>query len=356
MKTSSSSDHKALILSASIGGPVLLFILAVAIYFCQGKKVAVVRPWATGLSGQLQKALVTGVPKLKRSEIETACEDFSNVVSSSSVGTVYKGTLSSGVEIAVTSVAVDSAKDWPNSLESQFRNKIDTLSKVNHKNFVNLIGFCEENKPFTRMLVFEYAPNGTLFEHLHIREAEHLDWGMRTRIIMGMAYCLDHMHQLTPPIVHKNLNSSSVYLCEDYAAKVADMSFWIEDRAAAEMEPDKENNVYSFGVILFEMITGKLPYAADTGSLVDWASDYLRGDQPLRERIDPTLASIQVDQLEEIGEVVRMCVDADPKRRPTMRDVATRLREIIGIGPDGAIPKLSPLWWAELEIISTEAC
>ena len=41
------------------------------------------------------------------------------------------------------------------------------LSRVNHKNFVNLIGYCEENKPFTRMMVFEYAPNGTLFEHLH---------------------------------------------------------------------------------------------------------------------------------------------------------------------------------------------
>ena len=49
--------------------------------------------------------------------------------------------------------------------------QIETLSKVNHKNFVNLIGYCEEEKPFTRMMVFEYAPNGTLFEHLH---SEHL--------------------------------------------------------------------------------------------------------------------------------------------------------------------------------------
>lgn len=45
--------------------------------------------------------------------------------------------------------------------------QIDTLSKVNHKNFVSLLGFCEEEDPFTRMMVFEYAPNGTLFEHLH---------------------------------------------------------------------------------------------------------------------------------------------------------------------------------------------
>ncbi|KVI09958.1 hypothetical protein Ccrd_011684 [Cynara cardunculus var. scolymus] len=109
----------------------------------------------------------TGVPKLKRSELEAACEDFSNVIGSTSFGTIYKGTLSSGVEIAVASVAAPSAKDWSKHLESLFRKRIDMLSKVNHKNFVNLLGYCEEDMPFTRMIAFEYAPNGTLFEHLH---------------------------------------------------------------------------------------------------------------------------------------------------------------------------------------------
>nr|GEY55805.1 leucine-rich repeat protein [Tanacetum cinerariifolium] len=72
-----------------------------------------------------------------------------------------------GVEIAVASVATPSAKEWSKHLESSFRKRIDMLSKVNHKNFVNLLGFCEEDAPFTRMIAFEYAPNGTLFEHLH---------------------------------------------------------------------------------------------------------------------------------------------------------------------------------------------
>ncbi|KAI7745080.1 hypothetical protein M8C21_013552 [Ambrosia artemisiifolia] len=112
--------------------------------------------------------LSPGVPSLQRLELVTACEDFSNIIGTMLDGTVYKGTLSSGVEIAVTSTAITSTKDWNKKLESQFRNKIETLSKVNHKNFVNLIGYCEEQKPFTRMMVFEYAPNGTLFEHLHI--------------------------------------------------------------------------------------------------------------------------------------------------------------------------------------------
>lgn len=347
-------NHLALILSIAIGVPVLLLFIVAGFLFCKRSKITAVRPWRTGLSGQLQKVFVTGVPKLKRSELEAACEDFSNVIGSSSIGTLYKGTLSNDVEITVASVAVGSAKGWSKNLETQFRNKIDVLSKVNHKNFGNLLGYCEEDEPFTRMLVFEYAPNGTLFEHLHIREAEHLDWGMRMRIIMGMAYCLDYMHKLTPPVWRKNLTSSSINLTDDYAAKVSDFSFWSE-MAAAEMESSPENNVYDFGVLLFEIVTGRLPYSAG-GPLEDWASDFMNGGkQPLSEMVDPTLQSFDDEQLQQIGEVIRSCVFHDPRLRPKMGQVTSRLREITNIRLDGAIPKLSPLWWAELEILSTEA-
>lgn len=198
-----------------------------------------------------------------------------------------------------------------------------------------------------------------------VKEAEHLDWAMRLRAAMGMAYYLNHIHQLTPPIAHENLNSSAVNLAEDYAAKVSDFSVW-NVMAATEMKSprvelsaspsaDPESNVYSFGVILFEMITGRVPYSVDNGSLEDWASNYLQGDRPIKEMVDPTLKSFQEEQLESIREVIKSCVNPDPKQRPTMRDVTARMREITEIGPDGAIPKLSPLWWAELEILSTEA-
>ncbi|XP_059626442.1 probable inactive receptor-like protein kinase At3g56050 [Cornus florida] len=363
--TKKSSKLKVMMWSGLIGGSLFIFVSAIGIVFCRNSKVVTVKPWATGLSGQLQKAFVTGVPKLQLSELQTACEDFSNIIGSLSDGTVYKGTLSSGVEIAVTSTAVKSAEDWSKNLETQFRKKIGTLSKVNHKNFVNLIGYCEEEKPFTRMMVFEYAPNGTLFEHLHIKEAEHLDWAMRLRISMGMAYCLEYLHQLTPPIAHRNLQSSSIHLTEDYAAKISEFSFWNEVTAAkmgsATMElletqsADPESNVYSFGVILFEMITGRFPYSVDNGSLVDWASEYLRVEQPSREMVDPTLKSFPEEEFDKLFEVVKDCVNPDPIHRPTMREVTARLKEITSMGPDGATPKLSPLWWAELEILSTEA-
>ncbi|CAL5386369.1 unnamed protein product [Camellia sinensis] len=359
-----SKHHTILLWSGVTVGSLFIFISALGIFYFRSNKVITVKPWATGLSGQLQKAFVTGVPKLQRSELEAACEDFSNIIGSISDGTVYKGILSSGVEIAVTSTAVKSAEDWLKNLEAQYRKKIEMLSKVNHKNFVSLIGFCEEEVPFTRMMVFEYAPNGTLFEHLHIKESEHLDWGMRLRIAMGMAYCLEHMHQLTPPIAHGNLQSSSIYLTEDYAAKISDFSFWNNltatnmGSAATELLEaqlaDPESNVYSFGVILFEMVTGRLPYSVDNGSVVDWASDYLNGEQPLREMVDPTLKSFQEEELEKLFQVTKDCVNPDPKHRPTMKEVTARLKEITAMGPDGATPKSSPLWWAELEILSTE--
>lgn len=352
--TKRGGQNRGLILGVSIGGSLLLLLLIIGFFIFQYGKVTTVKPWATGLSGQLQRAFVTGVPKLKRSELEAACEDFSNVIGSASICTFYKGTLSSGVEIAVASVAMASAKDWSSNLESQFRKKIDSLSKVSHKNFVSLLGFCEEAVPFTRMMVFEYAPNGTLFEHIHIKEAEHLDWTTRLRIAMGVAYCLEHMHQLSPPLAHRNLTSSSIYLTEDYAAKVSDIVFW-DKGAAAERQSHPNSDVYSFGVLLFEMITGRLPYTAGSSSLEDWASDYLRGTQPLREMVDPTLRTYEEDQLQQIGDLIKWCADPELAQRPSMKEVCARLRVITGIGPDGAIPKLSPLWWAELEILSTEA-
>ncbi|KAJ4903960.1 Inactive receptor-like serine/threonine-protein kinase [Raphanus sativus] len=352
--SSSSSSVVGPVVAACVGGVVLIILVATGVFYFRRKVGKSVNPWHTGLSGQLQKVFVTGIPTLKRSEIEAACEDFSNVIGSCPIGKLFKGTLSSGVEIAVASINTTCAKDWKDNTEIQFRKKIEMLSKINHKNFVNLLGYCEENEPFTRILIFEYAPNGSLFEHLHSKESEHLDWGMRLRISMGLAYCLDHMHQLSPPIAHTNLVSSSLHLTEDYAVKLADFSFGPSDTETcnnANKDTDISDNVYSFGLLLFEMITGKLvdsvnkPDSVDTGLV-----DFLRGES-LAKMVDPALESCD-DKIENIGEVIKSCIRTDPKERPTMKEVTGWLREITGISPSDATPSLSPLWWAELEVLS----
>lgn len=173
---------------------------------------------------------------------------------------------------------------------------------------------------------------------------------------MGMAYCLDYLHQLNPPITHRNLQSSSIYLTEDYAAKISDFSFWDASKTGPiktellETPPSSpQSNVYSFGVILCELITGKMP----DGSFENWVSDMLNTEQPITNMVDPTLSSFENDTLNGLFEVVQSCVLSDPNQRPTMREVTGRLKEITDVAPEGAIPRTSPLWWAELEILSS---
>ncbi|KAF8411060.1 hypothetical protein HHK36_003599 [Tetracentron sinense] len=356
-----------------------LVVAAAVLCICRHQGVTTIGPWKTGLSGQLQKAFIAGVPKLNRSELETACEDFSNIIDTLADCTMYKGTLSSGVEIAVASTAIASSKDWSKRSEMAYRKKvcdlvvivyasIDTLSRVNHKNFVNLLGYCEEDEPFLRMMVFEYAPNGTLSEHLHVKEVEHLDWNARMRIVMGTAYCLQYMHhELNPPVAHPNLQSTFIYLTDDYAAKIAEISFWTdvskpkisgEDESEnSELPPfdDPETNVYSFGILLLEIISGKLPYSEEQGSLMNWAAEFLNSKQSVSNMIDPTLKSFKSNELDIICEVIQDCIQQDPRQRPTMREITSKLREVIAISADAATPRLSPLWWAELEILSVEA-
>ncbi|XP_062181190.1 protein MALE DISCOVERER 2-like [Phragmites australis] len=347
-------------------GLLLLTGLACFLLPCRKSAVATIGPWKTGLSGQLQKAFLTGVPELRRSELERACEDFSNIVASYPHYTVYKGTLSSGVEIAVVSTMITSSKEWSEHSEICFRKKIGTLSRINHKNFINLLGFCEEEEPFTRMMVLEYAPNGTLYENLHAEDFEHIDWRGRMRIIMGLAYCIQHMHELNPPVVHPDLQSSSILLSEDNAAKIADMSVWHDVISEGQLPINGDlvvhheqvsaglaRNVYNFGVVLLEIISGKIPYPEHERSLVSLALGCINGDRSIASLIDPTMDSLKEDELQIICEVIQACIQSDPRNRPSMREITARLREAIAISPVAATPRLSPLWWAELEVLST---
>lgn len=182
------------------------------------------------------------------------------------------------------------------------------------------------------------------------------------RIVMGMAYCLEYLHEQSAPLIHLNLTSSAVNLTEDYAAKIAECSLQNEIVADERIctsghllntsSGGPESQIYSFGLVLLELMTGRIPHSAQNGTLEDWAIQYLRLDKPLKELVDPTLTSLQEEQLEQIGQLLRSCLHSNPEHRPTMKLITSRLRLITGITPDEAIPRLSPLWWAELEIAS----
>lgn len=142
---------------------------------------------------------------------------------------------------------------------------------------------------------------------------------------MGIAYCLEYMHELKPPIAHRNLQSSFIYLTEDYAAKISDLSLWNDmcdtkngsatTQFLETSSADTKDNVYSFGIVLFVLITGRIPLAGNNELLADWAAEYVRWGKSLRHVVDPRQKSLQEEEIEEWSEVIRNCVQPDPERR-----------------------------------------
>lgn len=147
--------------------------------------------WASTLRGLSSVILTvwTGVPKLKRSELESACENFSNVIGSSSVCTLYKGTLSSGVEIAVISRTVASTKDWSKDMEAQFRKKVFQFFQLEF-----YISFSPNywvykcfSPAFTRLIHCQRSITRTLWAFLVIvKKRIHLpEWWFLNMLLMG---------------------------------------------------------------------------------------------------------------------------------------------------------------------------
>ncbi|TVU19823.1 hypothetical protein EJB05_35996 [Eragrostis curvula] len=351
------SSHLSILyalIGSAIGFVVVALLAAYIFYYCR-RNTSTVVPLSATSSIQLQTTATQGITLFRLSQLEKACEGFSNIIGTLPGCKLYKGTLPCGAEIAVVSTSVAYAGGWSTTAEAHFKNKVETLSMVNHKNLMNLVGYCEDEEPFTRMMVFEYVSNGSLFEHLHVKEAEHLNWQARLRIAMGVLYCLEYLHLQNPPVTLRNLNSSCIYLTEDNAAKVSDISFYTgkkEDKGEFNAS-DEDDTVYKFALLLLEIISGRRPYSDDDGLLVLWAHRYLTGVHPLMGMVDPTLNSVPEEQVRALSELIRLCISEDPRERPTMAEVTKKMQDITGITEDKAIPRSNALWWAELEIITS---
>ncbi|EFJ36446.1 hypothetical protein SELMODRAFT_78967, partial [Selaginella moellendorffii] len=150
-------------------------------------------------------------------ELKKATNNFisSSEIGSGGYGKVYKGTLSTGEEVAIKRAQEGSLQG-----AGEFKNEIELLSRVHHRNLVGLIGFCYESGE--QMLVYEYMPNGTIREHLPDR-MEMLSWRKRLEIAVGSAKGISYLHELAnPPIIHRDIKSSNILLDEKFVAKVAD--------------------------------------------------------------------------------------------------------------------------------------
>ncbi|XP_022869624.1 probable LRR receptor-like serine/threonine-protein kinase At1g63430 [Olea europaea var. sylvestris] len=277
-------------------GSLFVIALITTLRKCKGKR-SIIIPWKKSASDKDYKIMYTDSELLKdvvrysRQELEVACEDFSNIIGSSPDSLVYKGTTKGGPEIAVISLCVKE-ENWTGFLELYFQKEVADLARLNHDNTGKLLGYCRESSPFTRMLVFEYASNGTLHDHLHYGEGCQFSWTRRMKIIIGIAKGLKYLHtEIDPPFTLSELSSSAVYLTHDFSPKLVDFESWKSVLSRSEkssgtisnegdicvlpnsMEQrhlDIQGNIYAFGILLLEIISGRPPYCQDKGCLVDW--------------------------------------------------------------------------------------
>ncbi|KAI4343257.1 hypothetical protein MLD38_027785 [Melastoma candidum] len=364
------------IISGTFLGSLLVVALFTAFRRCNGK-TSIIIPWKKSSSDRenvalyLDTEILKDVTRFSRQELEEACEDFSNIIGSSPDSLVYKGTLTGGPEIAVISLGVKE-EQWTGYLDLYFRREVADLARLNHDNTGKLIGYCTESVPFTRMLVFEYASNGTLYEYLHYGEGCPLSWTRRMKIVLGIGRGLKYLHELDPPFTISELNSSSVYLTEDFHPKLVDFESWkqilvrsakhsgsiayqgaicVLPSALEGRQQDVQGNIYAFGVLLLEIVSGRPSYCKDKGSLVNWAKDYLELPEVMSYVVDPELKHFQYEDLKVVCEVVNRCLNEDYTKRPTMHEITTMLEGRIDTSISAEL-KASPLAWAEYALSS----
>ncbi|XP_042510014.1 probable LRR receptor-like serine/threonine-protein kinase At1g63430 [Macadamia integrifolia] len=368
------------IVTGTVVGFLLLVAAFTAVKKCKAKSTDII-PWKKTVNGKdykdelviyMDPEMLKDVVRFSRQELEVACEDFSNIIGSSPDSLVYKGTMKGGPEIAVISLCIKEDY-WTGYLELYFQREVADLARLNHENTGKLLGYCKETKPFSRMLVFEYASNGTLYEHIHYGEGCQLSWTRRMKIALGLARGLRYLHtELEPPFTVSELSSSAVYLTEDFSPKLVDFESWKMVLARSEKNSgsisngstlcgfqdsvderhlDVQGNVFAFGVLLLEIISGRPPYCKDRGCLVDWAKEYVDMPEVMSYLVDPELRHFRYDDLKIICEVASLCIQSDSAKRPSMKELCSMLESRIDISVAADL-KECPLAWAELALSS----
>ena len=297
--------------------------------FCVGKPVVEADP---DLSLQLSHSISTcvGLAQVFRlSELKDATHGFKefNELGRGSFGFVYKAVLSDGSQVAVKRA---NAATIIHTNSRDFEAELEILSNIRHSNIVNLIGYCAEMGE--RLLVYEFMPHGTLHDHLH-GELSPLDWNLRLRISLQAARGLEYLHkEVTPPIVHRDVKTSNILLDSGWGARIAD--FGILSPSDRDLNGDMESDVYNFGIVLLEILSGRKAYDRDCSPpcIVQWALPLIRHGKAA-SIIDGSVALLRdVEPLLKLADVAELALRENPTKRPTMPKLVSLLDQILKSG------------------------
>ncbi|KAL6651643.1 hypothetical protein ACP70R_010568 [Stipagrostis hirtigluma subsp. patula] len=267
-----------------------------------------------------------------------------NVLGRGGFGVVYKGVLHDGTMIAVKRMEVAAVS---NKALDEFQAEIAVLTKVRHRNLVSILGYAIEGNE--RLLVYEYMPNGALSRHLFQWkqfELEPLSWKKRLNIALDVARGMEYLHNLGHHrFIHRDLKSANILLGDDFRAKVSDFglmkdapdgNFSVATRLAGTfgyLAPEyavtgkisTKVDVFSFGVVLLELITGMTAIdesrvGEEAAHLASWFCHIRKDQDKLRAAIDPTLdlTDETFESISVIAELAGHCTAREPSQRPDM--------------------------------------
>ncbi|XP_057794255.1 receptor protein-tyrosine kinase CEPR1 [Salvia miltiorrhiza] len=267
-----------------------------------------------------------------------------NIVGYGGSGTVYRIELNNGEEVAVK-------KLWSGKnkvvLDKELKTEVETVGSIRHKNIVKL--YCYLWRAECSLLVYEYMPNGNLWDALHKGKVV-LDWPVRHQVALGVAQGLAYLHHdLMPPIIHRDIKSTNILLDVDYQPKVADFGIakvlqaaeatttvvagtygYLAPEYAFSSKATTKCDVYSFGVVLMELITGKKPVEAEFGesnNIIYWVSTKVETKEGAMEVLDERIAESYRDEMIKVLRIAIRCTCATAALRPTMNEVVQLLME-----------------------------
>ncbi|CAL5050872.1 unnamed protein product [Urochloa decumbens] len=299
------------------------------------------------LSKQIDTVIIFTIEDLKKA---TNNFDRSREIGIGGHGTVYKGILCDNKVVAVKRSKIINVTQT-----EEFVQEIIILSQINHRNVVRLLGCCLEVE--VPILVYEYIPNGTLFELIHDDRHDSLpavSLEDRLRIAQESAEALEYLHlSINRPIVHGDVKSLNILLDDNYMAKVTDFGAsrmlpkdavqfmtmvqgtlgYLDPEYLQERKLTEKSDVYSFGVVLLELITRKTAIYFEGSEVGKYlASSFLRAMNDygnLEGMLDTSILGVGMEELfQEVAELASQCLSFKGEDRPSMTQVADKLKAI----------------------------
>ncbi|KAL7199073.1 hypothetical protein ACSBR2_021372 [Camellia fascicularis] len=291
---------------------------------------------------------------LEYEELKEATNNFepASILGEGGFGRVFKGVLSDG-----TAVAIKRLTNGGQQGDKEFLVEVDMLSRLHHRNLVKLVGYYSSCDSSQNLLCYELVPNGSLEAWLHGPLGVNcpLDWDTRMKIALDAARGLAYLHEDSQPcVIHRDFKASNILLENNFHAKVADFGLakqapegranYLSTRVMGTfgyVAPEYamtghllvKSDVYSYGVVLLELLTGRKPVDMSQPSrqenLVTWARPILRDKDRLEELADPRLGGkYPKEDFVRVCTIAAACVAPEASQRPTMGEVVQSLKMV----------------------------